>query len=506
MIWRDKRRILANAGLKIGKIQTPRQNPRQNPPPPALNSNLNFFGYNSRAKKTQGRAVTPEIDEIKSELQQHIDEKQEMSASDVAEHLRELKRQDEAGYTEFLRRLDDEQLGEVAIELPEHMLKDVLQTLPSEKIADAIDELDSDDATDLLQNIEEIDEAKADEIFSNLDAASQQEITKLINYDDGEAGAYMQTELFAATASETLQTAICRLRRLKREEELDNVYQLFVTDGQNVLKAVIPLDDLLLFETDLRLSEIIARHPERYAPKTALDTDEIADVAAMVQDFALRSVAVVNRAGVLLGRITPDDIHDFVQESATEQIYNLAGVNDVAEEETIFRAGRSRALWLLVNLFTAFLGAAVIGAFETTIAQFVALAALMPLVASMGGNTGTQALAVTVRRLAVGEIEFSDVRRVLAREALIALMNGAVFALLVGAVAWAWFGLAALGGVIAAAILINLVCAGFFGACIPLVLKRVGVDPAVGSSVLLTTATDIIGFFAFLLLATIFLI
>ncbi len=447
-----------------------------------------------------------QIDEIKSELTRHIEDKRELSASEVADYLRELKRQDEEGYTEFLRKLDDEKLGEVAIELPEHMLKDVLQALPSEKIAGAIDELDSDDATDLLQNIEEIDEEKAGEIFYNLDEESQKEITKLINYEENEAGAFMQTELFSARLGESLQTALKRLRRLKRDEEIDNVYQLFVTDNENRLKAVIPLDDLLLYDTELRLSQIAAANTERYAPKTALDTDDITLIVSMVQDFDLRSVAVVSEEGVLLGRITPDDIHDFVQESATGQIYHLAGVSDDAEEETIMRAGASRALWLLVNLITAFLGAAVISNFESTIASFVALAALMPLVASLGGNTGTQALAVTVRRLAVGETSFENLREVLAREMSIALINGLIFAALVGVVAWVWFGITKLGFVIAAAILINLVCAGFFGAFIPLMLKRLGIDPAVGSSVLLTTATDLIGFFAFLALATAFLL
>ncbi len=447
-----------------------------------------------------------EICEIKDELNKHIDESCELSAVEVAGHLEELKKHDKETYAEFLEKLDEESLGEVAIELPDHMLKDVLATVSAQKLAGAIEELDSDDATDLLQTIEEIDEKKADEIFSNLEVESQKEISKLIDYEENEAGAYMQTELFSGRESERLDEAVKRLREMKKNELIDNVYQLFVVDDDGVLRAALPLDDLLLFENEMSLGEILASSGDDYTPHSALDTDDIADVAASMRDFDLRSVAVVDRAGVLLGRITPDDIHDFLEESATEQIYHLAGVNDEAEEETVFKAGKSRALWLLVNLATAFLGSFVIGLFDETITKFVALAALMPLVASMGGNAGTQALAVTVRRLAVGDIEFKDARRVLGRELLIACTNGAIFAVLVGLIAHFWFKTDGLGLVIATAILVNLTCAGFFGALIPLALKKCGVDPAVGSSVLLTTVTDIVGFFAFLGLAKMILV
>lgn len=443
------------------------------------------------------------IEDIKKELLAHINDQKELSPADVAEALKELKKLDESAYNELLARLDEEDLGEAAIEMPDHMLKDVLENLPQEKIVDAIETLESDDATDLIQNIEDIDENKAKELFDSLEVESKKEISALINYEENEAGAYMQVELFKAQLSESLQTAIERFRQLKRSGELVSVFVLFITDGDGVLRYAVPIDDLILFEPSDTLAQIMSEHGSEYEAHFAHDTDDIAEVAQIVKDYDLSSIAVVDKAGVLLGRITNYDIHDFLEESATEQIYNLAGVNDEAEEEeSIVRAGRSRAVWLVLNLITAIISSIVISLFDESINKIVALAILMPIVASMGGNTGTQALTVTVRRLAIGEISFANAKSVIGREFGIAFGNGAIFAVAVGLVAHVWFGIAGLGFVIAAAMLINLAGAGFFGAIIPMSLKRFGIDPAVASPVLLTTMTDVIGFLSFLGLAT----
>ncbi|WP_298784242.1 DUF1002 domain-containing protein, partial [uncultured Campylobacter sp.] len=242
---------------------------------------------------------------------------------------------------------------------------------------------------------------------------------------------------------------------------------------------------------------------DHYKPHMANDMDLMQDVADMFQEYDLNVIAVTSSTGILLGRITYDDIHDYIQESATEQIYNLAGVDDESEEDdTLFKAGRGRAVWLGVNLLTALFSSSIIGLFDETIAAYVALAVLMPIVASMGGNTGTQALTVTVRRLALGEIAFKDKKQVLFREITIAFINGLIFATLMGFVAYFWFGIKLLGLVIAMSMVLNLTLAGLFGAVIPITLKKLNIDPAVGSSVLLTTVTDIVGFFSFLGLAT----
>ena len=216
---------------------------------------------------------------------------------------------------------------------------------------------------------------------------------------------------------------------------------------------------------------------------------------------------IISEKNVLLGRITSDDIYDIINEHATEQMYNLAGVDDEAEEdEDVLKAGRKRAYWLGINLLTAIAASLVIGLFESTINSMVALAVLMPIVASMGGNAGTQTLTVIVRQLALGEISKGDAFRSIKKEVLISLMNGFLFAIVAGFIAWVWFGIPLLGLVIGLSMIINLFMAGFFGAMIPLALKRLKIDPAIGSTVILTTITDVVGFFSFLGLAKIILL
>ncbi|WP_086269891.1 magnesium transporter [Campylobacter devanensis] len=442
------------------------------------------------------------LEEAKEQLQKHIIEENELSAADIASHLKILKTHDEDEYAKYLEKLDAHTLGEAAMEMPDHMLRDVIENIPNDKIAEAIDELESDDATDLIQTIEEIDEEKAKELFSSLEIDSQKEISKLINYEENEAGAYMQTELFSARLDESLSSAIARFRIMKQEDKIENVFSLFVVDNEGVLKHTIALEDLITYDFNLNLSQIVSEDEERFKPHFAIDSDDIKIAVDIIMDYDLSAIAVTNRAGVLLGRITTDDIHDFLEQSATEQIYNLAGVDDDAEEEGLVKTGRARAAWLFVNLITAILGVIVIGFFEKSIESLVALAVLMPIVASMGGNAGNQTLAVTVRRLALGEIGIGDFWVVLKKEIIMAIFNSFIFALFLGILVGLWFDKPMLGVVIAIALVANIIMAAFLGTFIPLSLKRIGLDPAVGSTVFLTTATDIIGFFVFLGLAT----
>ncbi len=450
--------------------------------------------------------MSQELEEAKELIDQHLDENLEdgeLSAYELAQHLKTLKKHDEELFAKYLEKLDPEILGDVAIELPDHMLKDVIDTLPAEKIVEALEELESDDATDLLQYIEDIDEDKARELFNELDKENQNEILRLRSYDEDRAGAHMQTELFSAHLEEKLGSAVARLRQEKQEGKLENVSQLFIIDKNSVLQYAIPLEDLILFDFTKTLKQNIeSTQIDHYKPHMANDMDLMQDVADMFQEYDLNVIAVTSSTGILLGRITADDIHDYIQESATEQIYNLAGVDDESEEDdTLFKAGRGRAVWLGVNLLTALFSSSIIGLFDETIAAYVALAVLMPIVASMGGNTGTQALAVTVRRLALGEIEFKDAKSVLKREVTISLINGLIFGAIMGVIAAVWFDKGMLGVVISLSMVTNLFFAGFFGTIIPLTLRRFNIDPAVGSAVILTTFTDAIGFFSFLGLA-----
>ena len=450
--------------------------------------------------------MNQELEEAKELIDQHLDENLEdgeLSAYELAQHLKTLKKHDEELFAKYLEKLDPEILGDVAIELPDHMLKDVIDTLPAEKIVEALEELESDDATDLLQYIEDIDEDKARELFNELDKENQNEILRLRSYDEDRAGAHMQTELFSAHLEEKLGSAVARLRQEKQEGKLENVSQLFIINKNSVLQYAIPLEDLILFDFTKTLKQNIeSTQIDHYKPHMANDMDLMQDVADMFQEYDLNVIAVTSSTGILLGRITYDDIHDYIQESATEQIYNLAGVDDESEEDdTLFKAGRGRAVWLGINLLTALFSSSIIGLFDETIAAYVALAVLMPIVASMGGNTGTQALAVTVRRLALGEIEFKDAKSVLKREVTISLVNGLIFGAIMGVIAAVWFDKGMLGVVIGLSMVTNLFFAGFFGTIIPLTLRRFNIDPAVGSAVILTTFTDAIGFFSFLGLA-----
>ncbi len=420
--------------------------------------------------------------------------------SEIANYLKYLHNEDEESFYELLGRLPDDILGEVLLELPESIKDDAIEHLSAQKLAKAVEELDSDDAVDLVKDIEDVDESLEKEVLDKLDKEYKEEIETLSSYDEDHAGAYMQTEVFKAYVNERIKDAIERLRRLKAEGELSNVHQVYVVDKKDRLQAIIPLEDLILYDFETKFSDII--DDKRYEPIVVRADEPVGELIKKFEDYDLAVVAVVDENGRLLGRITFDDIIDLIEEQATEQIYNLAGVDEeIEEEEDIKEVTKKRAWWLLINLGTAILASFVIGLFDETIQKYVALAVLMPIVASMGGNAGTQTLTVVVRKLALGEIDWQNAKRALVKETLIAFLNGLIFAVVMGVIAWVWFSDHLLGVVIALAMVINLLAAGFFGAVIPLLLKKIGSDPAVGSSVLLTTVTDVVGFFAFLGLA-----
>jgi magnesium transporter len=294
---------------------------------------------------------------------------------------------------------------------------------------------------------------------------------------------------------------------LRKKDELENVNYLFVTEEDNTLRYGIGLDNLLVFDFDKTLQENIEENPEKYKPVIGNNHDDIHDIVQKFQEYDLNSMPIVDDNGILLGRITSDDIYDIINEHATDQMYNLAGVNDDAEEdEDILRAGKARAIWLGINLVTAIVASLVIGMFEETLQSVVALAILMPIVASMGGNAGTQSLTVVVRQLALGDIAKHDAYRTIKKEVLLSLVNGLFFAIIMGIIASVWFDKGMLGIVIALSMIINLLSAGFFGSMVPLLLKKLDIDPAIGSTVILTTVTDVVGFFSFLGLATLILL
>ena len=428
-----------------------------------------------------------------------------ISPAEIADYLKRLKKENKEEFYNNLKGLPPDILGEVLLEFPDSLKEDALKHLSAQKLTKAVEELESDDATDLIKDIEEIDENLEKKIYENLNEDFRKDIEKLSVFNEDQAGAYMQLEVFEANMNEAIKEAVERLKKLKEEGELENVQQVYVVDDERHLKAIIPLSDLITFDFSTKFKDIIK--DKRYAPLTVRATEPIKDVIKKFEDYDVSVLAVVDDQGKLLGRITSDDIIDLIEEQATEQIYNLAGVKEEAEEEDdIKMVIKKRAWWLFINLWTAILASLVIGFFDKTIQKYVALAVLMPIVASMGGNAGTQTLTVMVRKLALGEIEWDNAKDALLKEIMISVANGLLFALIMGLIAQLWFHNPMLGVVIALAMIINLLAAGFFGAIIPLILKKIGSDPAVGSSVVLTTVTDVVGFFAFLGLAKLILI
>ncbi|HIP27586.1 MAG TPA: magnesium transporter [Sulfurovum sp.] len=428
----------------------------------------------------------------------------ELHPSEIANILKDL---DDKNFLEAVQAIPKELIADVALELPDRYFEDVIESFTPQEIAESVADLESDDQTDFIQELEEHDVEMAKEVFEELDSEDQADILKLKQYEEDEAGAYMQIEVYTAGLEQNVYDVIKDFADLRRNEELENVRYLFVTGREKKLRYGIGLDNLLVFDFDQTLRENIEKSPEKFKPILAKDNDDIADVVQKFQEYNLNSMPIVNDYGVLLGRITSDDIYDIINEQATDQMYHLAGVDDEAEEDDdIFKAGKTRAIWLAVNLMTAIVASLVIGLFEETLESIVALAILMPIVASMGGNAGTQSLTVVVRQLALGDIAKHDAYRTIKKEVLLSLVNGLFFAIIMGIIAAIWFDKGMLGIVIALSMIINLLFAGFFGSMVPLVLKRMDIDPAIGSTVILTTVTDIVGFFSFLGLATLILL
>jgi len=428
----------------------------------------------------------------------------ELHPSEIANLLKDLN---EKSFNQAIQSIPKELIADVALELPDRYFEDVVESFTVKELAESVTELESDDQTDFIQELEEVDSQMAKEVFDELDKEDQADILQLKQYEEDEAGAYMQIEVYTAGLEQNVYDVINDFAELRRRDELENIHYLFVTDTDKKLRYGIGLDNLLVFDFDKTLKENIEESPEKFKPTFSIDNEDIDDVVQRFQEYDLNSMPIVNEKGVLLGRITSDDIYDIINEQATDQMYSLAGVNDDAEEdEDIFNAGKIRAAWLSVNLVTAIAASLVIGLFEETLQSIVALAILMPIVASMGGNAGTQSLTVVVRQLALGDIAKYDAFRTIKKEVILSLANGLFFAIIMGIIASLWFDKGMLGVVIALSMIINLLSAGFFGSMVPLLLKKMEVDPAIGSTVILTTVTDIVGFFSFLGLATIILL
>lgn len=438
--------------------------------------------------------------EFKAKLRQVV--ANELTPHDLKELLLEIRDQDEETYKMLLMQVPNPILAETIAEAPDYIQEEISKFIGSKKMAKIATEMDSDDAADLIRNISESDEEKAEDILNRFQTKEREVIQKLISYDDNVAGAHMQSELFSATIDEPVWKSIERLKELKESNQVDSIYHVFVTDNDNKYICSIGLEELIICNRDETYNSFFKYGNYNLTKISASHTEEINKVIERVSDYNLSVIPILDDNDHLIGRITSDDVYDLIEEMATDEIYHMAGVNADAEEaENLMPVIKTRAFWLFINLITAIAASFIISIFDSTIQSYVALAILMPIIASMGGNAGTQSLTVTVRQLAVGEISSKDAFYTIKKEVILSLINGFIFAVVIGALAFFWFQLPKLGIVIALAIIINLIFAGLFGSVIPLALEKLKVDPAIASTVLLTTITDIVGFFAFLSLA-----
>jgi len=389
----------------------------------------------------------------------------------------------------------------VLSELDETEREDVVNALGVKEVASALSELDSDDAVFVL---EEMDAAQQQLYLEHVNEEDRSLIEQGLSYPEDSAGRLMQREVVTVPSQWNVGQCIDYIRRRadSGDDELPSVfYDIFAVDGEDHPVGAVSLSRLLSTRRQVPVAEVMEE--DMHVINVATDQE---DVAFLFRQRDLVSAPVVDDSGKLVGAITVDDVVDVIHEEHEEDIMRMGGVI----EDDLYRAAvstaRARFSWLVVNLLTAILASVVIGLFDATIQQTVALAVLMPIVASLGGNAGTQTLTVTVRALATKELTGANAYRVITKEVIVGIFNGVLFAVLSGLVAWGWFGSPVLGGVIAAAMVINMVIAGLAGASIPIILERAGADPAIASSVFLTTVTDVVGFFAFLGLAALVLI
>ncbi|WP_395713286.1 magnesium transporter [Reyranella sp.] len=417
----------------------------------------------------------------------------ELSASGQAFVLEQLTEPERDKLVGILKRdLDPEALTE----LDEEVLEDVLEQLDSKDIAAAAHELEADDAAQILEDLPE-DERR--EVLAELPPDERADIESTLAYPEGTAGRLMQRSLVKVPDGWTVGQVIDHCR--EATDLPDDVYDIFVVDATGRLQGSVPLGRMLRTKRPVPIRDIV--DPDiPSVPALA----EQAEVAHLFRDMNLVSCPVVDAGGRLAGVIMVDDVVDVIDEEAEADLLKMGGVGIDDMHASPVRTARLRALWLTVNLATAVLASLVIGQFEHSIEKIVALAVLMPIVASMGGNAGTQTVTVAVRALAMGELTAANALRFVAKEAAVGGLNGLVFALLMGAAVVAWYGDWRLGAVIGAAMICNLLAAALAGTLIPLGLQKFGIDPAVSSTVFLTTVTDVIGFLAFLGLATAFLL
>lgn len=387
--------------------------------------------------------------------------------------------------------------ADILIELREEYREDAVEAMSDEAVVEALDELDTDDATAIL---EDVDEDRRERILDELEPEDRAVLEASFEFDEDTAGRLMQRDYLAAPEFWTVGEAI-DFARDNADELPTDFYEIYVVDPMNKPLGYVLLSQLLRTERAVKLADIM----EVLNSDIHVDMDQ-EEVAYQFQKYALASAPIKDHEGRLVGMITVDDMVHVIQEENTEDLLALANVSSADGSDTVWESVKARAPWLAVNLLTAFFASAIIAFFEGALDRLVQLAILMPVVAALAGNAGSQGLAVAVRAIAEREMEGKASRRAIVRETLTGLVNGIIFAIGVGLIAYFWFQKMDLAIVLAAAMLASFLWAGVSGILVPLALKRMGADPAVASSVFVLTLTDTMAFFSFLGLATLFLL
>lgn len=396
----------------------------------------------------------------------------------------------------ILEKLPDEYVALLLDYAEDDEKFNLLSLFSKNRQAQIISEMSSDELVDLLGTL---DEDEQNEIITNMNTEEVEEVKTLLSYDPESAGGIMATEFISIKETDTVNETINYLRTMAPDSETP--YYIYVVDDLDVLKGVVPLRQIIVSTPDTLIKDIMIEN----IISAPVDMDQ-EEVSHIFEKYGFMAIPVVDHNGEILGIITVDDVMEIMKEEYTEDMFRLAGLDE--EEKvagTVIGAIKSRLPWLLVNLVTATLAAKTVSLFENTIAQIVALATFMPMVAGMGGNAGSQTLTLIIRGIAIGEISYENQADILKKEIAIGIINGLCLGLVVGVLGYFWVGSLSFGFVIGTAMLLNLIVATISGYLVPVLLKKVGIDPALASAVFVTTVTDVLGFFFFLGLATVML-
>jgi magnesium transporter len=393
--------------------------------------------------------------------------------------------------------VDPELDGDILIHVNDELRASLIMEMDPDELVAATEGLEPDDLADIIGDLPDV---VISEVLQSMDEQNRQRLESIMSYPDDTAGGLMNTDTITIRPDVTIDVVLRYLRRHGAVPDMTD--NLFVVDRKDRYLGQLPLTVLLTQQPGVSVAEVMSRETAGIAASM-----KVGEVASMFEHRDLISAPVIDDSQRLLGRITIDDVVDVIRDQTEHTMMSMAGLDQRDDMfAPVFVSARQRSVWLGINLLTALLASWVIGLFENTLNQIVILAVLMPIVASMGGIAGSQTLTLVIRGIALGYIGGSNARQLLYKELAVSLLNGLLWALIVAVVVVAWFGNTQIGFVIAVAIIINLLCAAFAGATIPMLLRRLGADPALGGSVMLTTVTDVVGFVVFLGLATFFLL